>query len=145
MANLLAIPLIAAGLMLVAPETESAAPAAPPSKAAASAVNSSEIFHVAIFRFPNEHLNEAVAAVHELAAAARREPGNLAYDVYRGYDDTQAFYVVEHWASSAALAAHEQGAAFIHLGMGVLAKLATLHDTVSSHAFDVAQTHQAPQ
>ena len=36
------------------------------------------------------------------------------------------------------LAVHERTEAFIHFGQGVLVKYATLHDTVTAHAFDVA-------
>lgn len=45
---------------------------------------------------------------------------------------------VEHWASPAALAAHQRTEPFIHFGQGVLVKYATLHDTVTAHPFDVA-------
>ena len=51
-------------------------------------------------------------------------------------NDDQEFYIVEHWASQAALAAHERSEAFIHFGQGVLVRYATLHDTVTAHALD---------
>jgi quinol monooxygenase YgiN len=103
----------------------------------ASAAGSDDIFHVAIFRFPKERLSEAMAAFRELAAASRHDPGNLGYNIYRGTDDDQAFYVVEHWASPASLAAHERTEAFVHFGQGVLARFATLHDAVTARAFDI--------
>jgi quinol monooxygenase YgiN len=102
----------------------------------ASAAGSKEIFHVAIFRFAKEHINDAMAAFHALASS-RRELGNLGYDIYRGIDDDREFYIVEHWASPAALAAHERSEAFIHFGQGVLTRYAILHDTVTARAFDV--------
>ncbi|MGA8556575.1 MAG: putative quinol monooxygenase [Candidatus Acidiferrales bacterium] len=102
-----------------------------------TAVAGNEIFHVAIFRFVKEHINDAMAAFRALASASRQESGNLGYDIYRGIDDDLEFYVVEHWASPAALAAHERTEAFIHFGQGALVKYATLHDTVTAHAFDV--------
>jgi quinol monooxygenase YgiN len=108
------------------------------SSQANAAAAGDEIFHVAIFRFDSEHVNDAIAAFHELGAAARREPGNLAYDVYRGIDDDLEFYIVERWASPEALAAHERTPAFIRFGQGVLTKSATLHDTVTARPFDVA-------
>jgi quinol monooxygenase YgiN len=67
--------------------------------AVAQNTNAEPIFHVAIFRFDRAHLDTAMQAFHALAAATRREPGNLGYDTYRGIDDPQAFYVVERWAS----------------------------------------------
>jgi quinol monooxygenase YgiN len=94
-----------------------------------------DIFHVAIFRFSKQNLDEAMAAFRALASATRQEPGNIAYDIYRGLDDDLEFYIVEHWASPAALAAHERSEAFIHYGRQVLVRLATLHDTVSGRPF----------
>jgi quinol monooxygenase YgiN len=107
------------------------------SSQASAAGGGTEIFHAAIFRFAKEHVSEALAAFRALASASRRDPGNLAYDVYRGIDDDRELYVVEHWASPEALAAHERTEAFIHFGQGVLAKYAALHDTVTARAFDV--------
>lgn len=103
----------------------------------ASAAGGNGIYHVAIFRFAKEHVNDAMAAFRALASASRRESGNLGYDIYRGIDDDQEFYIAEHWAWPAALAAHERSEAFIHFGQGVLVKYATLHDTVTARAFDV--------
>jgi quinol monooxygenase YgiN len=114
------------------------AAAAAASAQASAATGGNDIFHVAIFRFAKEHLDDAMAAFHALAAASRKDPGNLAYDIYRGIDDDQEFYVVEHWASAAALAAHERTEAFIHFGQEVLVRNATLHDTVTARAFDTA-------
>jgi quinol monooxygenase YgiN len=107
----------------------------PPSR---STTGGDEIFHVAIFRFGKEHVNDAMAAFRELASASRRELGNLRYDIYRGIDDDQEFYVVEDWASPAALTEHERTEAFIHFGQGLLARYATLHDAVTARPFDVA-------
>ena len=101
----------------------------------ASAAGGNDVFHVAIFRFAKENINDAMAAFRALASASRQEPGNLSYDIYRGIDDDQEFYIAEHWASPAALAAHERTEAFVHFGQGVLTKLATLHDTVTARPF----------
>jgi len=115
--------------------TLSAAAAGPSQGSGAASGN--EIFHVAIFRFAKEHVEDAIVAFHALASASRKESGNLRYDIYRGIDDDQEFYVVEHWASPAALATHERTEPFINLGRGVLVKHATLHDTVTARPFDV--------
>ena len=101
----------------------------------ASAAGGNDVFHVAIFRFAKENINDAMAAFRALASASRRESGNLSYDIYRGIDDDQEFYVVEHWASPAALAGHERTEAFIHFGQDVLVRHATLHDTVTGRPF----------
>ena len=102
----------------------------------ANAAGSEDIFHVAIFRFAKERLDDAVAAFRAMASATRQEPGNLGYDIFRGIEDEQEFYIVEHWASAAALAAHEQTDHFVRFGRGVLGKYATLHDTVTARAFE---------
>jgi quinol monooxygenase YgiN len=102
------------------------------------AAGGDEIFHVAIFRFAKGHINHAMAAFRALASASRRESGNLGYDIYRALADDQEFYVVEHWASAAARAAHERTEAFIRFGRGVLVRYAAVHDTVTARAFDVA-------
>jgi quinol monooxygenase YgiN len=112
------------------------AAAAAASSQAKTATDGHDIFHVAIFRFAKENINDAMAAFRALASATRQEPGNLAYDIYRGIDDNQEFYIAEHWASPAALAAHERTEAFVHFGQGVLTKLATLHDTVTARPFE---------
>ncbi|HEX2777421.1 MAG TPA: putative quinol monooxygenase [Candidatus Acidoferrales bacterium] len=109
------------------------------SSRAGSAAGSDEIFHVAIFRFAKEHVDDAIAAFHAIASASRKDSGNLRYDVYRGTDDDLEFYIAEHWTSPAALAAHERTEAFIHFGQGVLMKHATLHEAVTARAFDVGQ------
>jgi quinol monooxygenase YgiN len=106
------------------------------SSQASAAAAGNDIFHVAIFRFAKENINDAVAAFRALASASRQESGNLSYDIYRGIDDDQEFYIVEHWASPAALAAHERTEAFIHFGQGVLVRRATQHDTVTARAFE---------
>jgi quinol monooxygenase YgiN len=96
------------------------------------------VHHVALFHFSKQHVDEAATAFREMASASRRERGNLRYDVYRGVDDPQSFYIVEDWASPAALEAHENSDAFARFGQGVLTKYATLHDTLTGDAFDVA-------
>jgi quinol monooxygenase YgiN len=115
-----------------------AAAAAASSRANAATGGGDAVFHVAIFRFDKEHVNEAMAALHTLASSSRKDAGNISYDIYRGIDDDREFYVVEHWASPAALAAHERTEAFVNLGQGLLVKIATLHDTVTGQPFDVS-------
>ena len=109
--------------------------AAVASSQARAATGGNDIFHVAIFRFAKENINDAVAALRALASASRQESGNLSYEIYRGIDDDQEFYLVEHWVSPEALADHERSEAFIRFGQGVLVRHATLHDTVTARAF----------
>jgi quinol monooxygenase YgiN len=111
------------------------AAAAVASSQASAAAGGNDIFHVAIFRFAKENVNDAMAAFRALATASRQELGNLSYDIYRGIDNDQEFYVVEHWASPTALAAHERTEAFMHFGQDVLVRHATLHNTVTGRPF----------
>jgi quinol monooxygenase YgiN len=111
-----------------------AAAASSASSQARAAASGEDIFHVAIFRFGKEYVNDAMAAFRALAAASRKESGNVGYDLFRGIDDDLEFYVVEHWASPAALAAHERTEAFIHYGQE-LVRHATLHDTCTARWF----------
>jgi quinol monooxygenase YgiN len=93
------------------------------------------VFHVAIFRFAQEHMDDATRAFRAMASATRKEEGCLAYDIFQSIDDDREFYIVEQWASPEALAAHERSDAFIRFGQGVLTKYATLHDTVTGRPF----------
>jgi len=77
------------------------------SSRADGAASGDEIFHVAIFRFAKEHVDDAMAAFRAIAPASRKDSGNLRYDVYRGTDDDLEFYIAEHWASQAAGSADE--------------------------------------
>ena len=130
---------VSAAVMAQAAQGQVAANANVPSQSVPVPGGGSDIFHVAIFRFAKGHINDAVPALRELATVSRRESGNLGYDVYRSRDDAQEFYIVEHWASGAALAAHEHSEAFIRFGQDVLVRYSTLHDTVTAQAFDVAE------
>lgn len=121
------------------------AAAALSSKATVATGRANEIFHVAIFRFPKERINDAMRAFRALAAATRQESGNLRYDIFRGIDDDQEFYVAEHWASPEVLAVHERTKAFIHFGQGVLVRYAMLHDTMTARAFDLGQASSRPR
>jgi quinol monooxygenase YgiN len=78
--------------------------AAASSSQASFAADRNDIFHVAIFRFAKQNVEDAIAALRALRTATRQESGNLSYDLYRGIDDDQEFYIVEHWASRQALA-----------------------------------------
>src|ERR1700754_1423095 len=51
---------------------------------------------------------EVLALVAELIAAARTEPGNLAFDAYRKVDDPRSYVLLERYASRDAFAAHRE-------------------------------------
>ncbi|MBO2928439.1 putative quinol monooxygenase [Metapseudomonas otitidis] len=60
---------------------------------------------------------EAVeAALRELVAASRSEPGCLQYDLHRDRADALRFVMLETWRNDAALAAHQATAHYRHFG-----------------------------
>ena len=50
--------------------------------------------------------NEVLSLVDELVDASRTEPGNLAFEVYRGVRNPETYVLLERYASNEALAAH---------------------------------------
>jgi quinol monooxygenase YgiN len=110
------------------------------SSQASAVAGASDFFHIAIFRFAKENVDDAMAAFRALAAASRQESGNFSYEIYRGIENELEFCVLEHWASPEALATHERTEAFINFRQGVLVKHATLHDAVTGRPFDQSTT-----
>jgi quinol monooxygenase YgiN len=54
---------------------------------------------------------EAVNLIKQVAAASRREPGNLRYEVLQRVDRNNQFAILESWSDSKALEAHDAGSA----------------------------------
>ena len=54
---------------------------------------------------------EAVNLIKEVAAASRKEPGNLRYEVLQRIDRNNQFAILEAWSDSKALEAHDGGSA----------------------------------
>ena len=54
---------------------------------------------------------EAVNLIKEVAAASRKEPGNLRYEVLQRLDRNNQFAILEAWSDSKALEAHDGGSA----------------------------------
>lgn len=52
------------------------------------------------------HEAAVFAALDRLIAAARTEPGNLAFEMFRSVDDERSYVLLERYASREALAAH---------------------------------------
>jgi hypothetical protein len=88
-----------------------------------------------LFRFAKEHVNDAMAACRERASATRRESANLRYEIYRGIDDDQEFYARGALGLRGCSGRARTDRAFIRFGQGLLAKHATLHDTVTARPF----------
>jgi quinol monooxygenase YgiN len=54
---------------------------------------------------------EAINFIKQVAAASRKEPGNLRYEVLQRADRSNQFTILESWSDSKALEAHDGGAA----------------------------------
>jgi quinol monooxygenase YgiN len=54
---------------------------------------------------------EAVNLIKQVAAASRREPGNLRYEVLQRVDRNNQFAILESWSDSKTLEAHDAGTA----------------------------------
>jgi quinol monooxygenase YgiN len=61
------------------------------------------------------------AALGELIAAARNEPGNLAFDAFRSVDDELSYVLLERYASREALADHRAAPHFQRYLVGEIA------------------------
>ncbi len=79
---------------------------------------------------------EAVLALlPKLIAAARTEPGCVAFDAYRQIDDARTYVLLERYASRQAFAIHRETAHFKDL---VLGQIAPRLENRVVEAFDVA-------
>jgi quinol monooxygenase YgiN len=56
--------------------------------------------------------DQVYGLIDKLVAAARTEPGNVAFDVYRKSDDSRSYVLLERYASRDALAAHRDAQHF---------------------------------
>ncbi|WP_327290446.1 putative quinol monooxygenase [Streptomyces sp. NBC_01198] len=61
---------------------------------------------------PDQDLDEVLALYPKLAEAARKEPGNVSFEVFRQLDDERSVVILERYTSRAAFAEHERTAHF---------------------------------
>ena len=78
--------------------------------------------------------DEVFPLVAELIAAARTEPGNLAFDAYRSVEEPRSYVLLERYASRDAFAAHRESPHFKDI---VLDRLTPLLEHRTAEAFDV--------
>jgi quinol monooxygenase YgiN len=67
--------------------------------------------------------DEVLALLPQLAEASRAEPGNLAYEVYRGIEDPKTVILLERYADRGAFAAHRESQHFKELALGQIVPL----------------------
>jgi quinol monooxygenase YgiN len=58
------------------------------------------------------------AVLPKLIAASRKEPGNLAFEVYLNMDDPRSYVLLERYTSRAAFAEHRESPHFKELMLG---------------------------
>jgi quinol monooxygenase YgiN len=72
------------------------------------------------------------AALSKLIAAARTEPGNLAFEAFRSMDDERSYVLLERYASSEAVTAHRETPHFQQYVLGeIVPRLA--HRTIEEY------------
>ncbi|MBY8888986.1 antibiotic biosynthesis monooxygenase [Streptomyces sp. PTM05] len=79
---------------------------------------------------------QLLALLPQLAEASRREPGNLAFDVYRELGDPRGVVLLERYASREAFAEHRQSAHFTRL---VLEQIVPLLDSRTVELYDATE------
>jgi quinol monooxygenase YgiN len=80
--------------------------------------------------------DEVLALLSKLTAAARSEPGNRAFTVYRQVDADREVVLLERYASAAAFEEHRATAHFKDL---VLDRIVPLLDRREVETYDVAE------
>jgi quinol monooxygenase YgiN len=80
------------------------------------------------------HEREVLKLLGGFIDAARREPGNLAFDVYRKIGDDRSYVLLERYASREALAAHRETPHFTQLLLG---QIVPLLDSRTIEEYDV--------
>jgi quinol monooxygenase YgiN len=77
-----------------------------------------------------------LAVLPRLIAAARAEPGNVAFDAYRQLDDPRTYVLLERYASRQAFADHRKTAHFKDL---VLEQIVPRLENRVIEEFDIAE------
>ncbi|MFC9894408.1 putative quinol monooxygenase [Nocardia sp. NPDC127579] len=75
-----------------------------------------------------EHAEQLGAALEELAAACRTEPGCRAYDLFRSTEQPERFLSVEKYTDAAAFEAHRAAEHFTRIGLGTVVPLVETRD-----------------
>jgi quinol monooxygenase YgiN len=64
------------------------------------------LINAVIYTFPEEKTADGERALRALRDGSRTEPGCITFDVARGIDDANVFFLYEIWRDQAALDAH---------------------------------------
>ena len=63
---------------------------------------------VALFRFKENHLFDAIELLKKLVIETRKEEGCLAYTLYESLEERNTFMMVENWQDQLAIENHNQ-------------------------------------
>ncbi len=87
---------------------------------------------------------DAVKLIKDAAAAARKEPGNLRYEVLQRMDRKNQFAILEGWSDLKALEAHEGGAAMTEFRNKLKPMRSGPYDNRPSNPISTVPTASAP-
>jgi quinol monooxygenase YgiN len=82
------------------------------------------LVNAVIYTFPEDKAAAGESALRSLRDASRTEPGCVTFDVARGVDDPNVFFLYEIWRDQAALDAHYQTPHFQTYGVNGVRALA---------------------
>jgi len=82
------------------------------------------LINAVIYTFAPENVAAGEAALRGLREGSRAEPGCITFDVARGIDDPNVYFLYEVWTDQAALDAHYTTEHFQQYGINGVRKLA---------------------
>jgi quinol monooxygenase YgiN len=96
----------------------------------------SELQVIARYTIADGKTDEVLELLPQLAAAARTEPGNVSFVVYRQLDDDRKVVLLERYASREAFAEHRETPHFKDLALG---RIIPLLDNRVVELYDVVE------
>jgi quinol monooxygenase YgiN len=84
-----------------------------------------ELQAIARYVVSTENREHVLGLLRELAAASRREPGNISFDIFGNVDDPTRIVLLERYRSREAFAAHRETEHFRDLVLAQIVPLLT--------------------
>jgi quinol monooxygenase YgiN len=78
---------------------------------------------VARYRTLEGKTEEVLTHLHEMAAASRKEPGNITYEFFRGLQDDRQIVILESYGTADDFEAHRNSEHFQKIGAGQILPL----------------------
>lgn len=101
------------------------------------------MFHVvAKYGAKQEMTEDVLGFLAQMAAATRREPGNVSYDFYRGLEDSTQIVILESYHDAQDFDRHRESQHFLDLGVRqIIPRLVSRH--ISTYT-SVDVPHEVP-